>query len=307
MVRFRKQPMPGGNDASHRVNDRDEVIAFIEQAEQAGRQLQISPGDVAAALQSNIPPRLIDVRTSEEWKLARIRGATLNTEDLAQEMLYWPNDRLIVFYCHFGQRSLDAASYFAGHGFSNVRMMTGGIDAWSLSVDSSVPRYEVSLSDGKAMLRTFRSVVSKATGGRRQVRALSPTIKIEVLPPDFKCKIELPKVVRRKEASMCNVKVPAVSSVDGAKIASRSGNDLGKIEDLMLDVQQNRIAYEVLSFKGFLGMGEKGAAAPWEVLELDAKEKRSILDESKDRLESASGFDRKECPDFADRPLGSEK
>ena len=153
---------------SHNINDLDEVIAFIEQAEQADQQIQMSPGDVAAALQSNIPPRLIDVRTSKEWELARIQGATLNTEDLAQEMMRWPKDTLIIFYCHFGQRSLDAASYFAGHGFSNVRMMTGGIDAWSLSVDSSVPRYEVPPSDGKAMLRSLRSVVSKAAGCQNQ-------------------------------------------------------------------------------------------------------------------------------------------
>jgi rhodanese-related sulfurtransferase len=153
---------------SHNINDLDEVIAFIEQAEQADQHIQMSPGDVAAALQSNIPPRLIDVRTSKEWALARILGATLNTEDLAKEMKRWPKDTFMIFYCHFGQRSLDAASYFAGHGFSNVRMMTGGIDAWSLSVDSTVPRYEVPPSDGKAMLRTLRSVVSKAAGCQNQ-------------------------------------------------------------------------------------------------------------------------------------------
>lgn len=153
---------------SHKIHDLDEVIAFIEQAEQSDQHLQMSPGDVAAALQSNARPRLIDVRTPEEWELARIQGATLNTEDLAQEMLRWPKDTFIIFYCHFGQRSLDAASYFAGHGFSNVRSMIGGIDAWSLSVDSSVPSYEVPPSHGKAMLRSLRSVVSKAAGCQNQ-------------------------------------------------------------------------------------------------------------------------------------------
>ena len=153
---------------SHNILDLDEVIAFIERSEQADRQIQISPGDVAAALKSNIPLRLIDVRTSKEWELARIQGATLNTEDLAQEMMRWPKDTHIIFYCHFGQLSLEAASYFVGHGFSNVRTMAGGIDAWSLSVDSSVPRYEVSPSYGKAMLRTLRSVVSKASGCQNQ-------------------------------------------------------------------------------------------------------------------------------------------
>ncbi len=154
--------------SSHNIDDLDELIAFIEQAEQTDRQLQISPVDVAAMVQGETSPRLIDVRTAEEWDLARIQGATLNTEGLAQEMMHWPKDTLIVFYCHFGQRSVDAASYFAGHGFSSVRSMTGGIDAWSLSVDASVPRYEMSPSGGKAMLRTLRSVVSKAAGCTNQ-------------------------------------------------------------------------------------------------------------------------------------------
>jgi rhodanese-related sulfurtransferase len=65
------------------------------------------------------------------------------TEALAQEMMRWAKDTPIVFYCHMGQRSLDAASYFAGHGFTNIHSMTSGIDAWSIEVDSSVPRYEV--------------------------------------------------------------------------------------------------------------------------------------------------------------------
>lgn len=103
----------------------------------------MGPWDVAAALQGSTPPRLVDVRTPEEWELARIKGATLMTEALAQEMMRWAKDTPIVFYCHMGQRSLDAASYFAGHGFTNVHSMTGGIDAWSIEVDSSVPRYEV--------------------------------------------------------------------------------------------------------------------------------------------------------------------
>ena len=153
---------------SHNINDLDEVIAFIEQADQTDRQLQISPAGVAAILPSKTPPRLIDVRTEQEWALARIQGATLNTQDLAQEMMRWPKDTLIIFYCHFGQRSVDAASYFAGHGFSNVRSMTGGIDAWSLCVDASVPRYEIPPSGGKAMLRSLRSVVSKAAGCQNQ-------------------------------------------------------------------------------------------------------------------------------------------
>ena len=153
---------------SHKIKNLDEVIEFIEQAEQADRRIQMSPVDVAAALQSNLPPRLVDVRTRDEWALARIQGATLNTEELAQEMMGLPKDTLFIFHCHLGQRSLDAASYFAGHGFKNVRSMTGGIDAWSSEVDESIPRYEMGpdpTSDGTTF-RLLRSVVSQEAGCR---------------------------------------------------------------------------------------------------------------------------------------------
>lgn len=72
----------------------------------------------------------------------------------------------MVFYCHHGRWSLIAASYFAGHGFTNIHSITGAIDAWSIEVDSSVPRYETARDPihGKATLRPLRSVVSQAAG-----------------------------------------------------------------------------------------------------------------------------------------------
>jgi Rhodanese-like domain len=77
-----------------------------------------------------------------------------------------PKDTPVVFHCHHGQRSLDAASYLAGHGFKNARSLTGGIEAWSIEVDASVPRYE-SVRDplsGGTTLRPLRAVVSQAKG-----------------------------------------------------------------------------------------------------------------------------------------------
>ena len=149
----------------HNITDLEEVVSFIEHSEQADQRIHANPTDVAAALRSSTPPRLIDVRTPDEWELARIEGATLMTEELAKEMMHWPKDTAIVFYCHGGQRSLDAAAYVAGHGFRNARSMTGGIEAWSLEVDMAVPRYEIARDPlGKAALRPLRSVVSQAAG-----------------------------------------------------------------------------------------------------------------------------------------------
>ena len=151
---------------SHDVQDIDEVLGFLAQAEQFDRRLQVSPQALAEALRSDTPPRLIDVRTQEEWELSRIPGATLGTEQLTQALMRGPKDTPVVFHCHHGQRSLDAASYLAGHGFKNARSLTGGIDAWSIEVDASVPRYE-SVRDplsGGATLRPLRAVVSQAKG-----------------------------------------------------------------------------------------------------------------------------------------------
>lgn len=157
-------------DVAHRhdITDLDEVLEFIEQADEVDRRLQISPPDVALARRSSTPPRLIDVRTSEEWELARIEGATLMTEELATEMMRWPKDTAIVFYCHRGQRSLDAAAYVAGHGFKSARSMTGGIEAWSIEVDAAVPRYDLARERGDHVaLRPLRSVVSQAAACAR--------------------------------------------------------------------------------------------------------------------------------------------
>ncbi|HJT23795.1 MAG TPA: rhodanese-like domain-containing protein [bacterium] len=146
--------------------DINEVLAFIEEAEQIDQKVKISPKEVAEALKNGHKPRLIDVRTPDEFKLAKIEGADLISEDLAQEIYSWPKETPIVFFCHHGQRSMDAASYFAGHGFVNAKSMTGGIDAWSQEVDSKVPRYEVArdMTTGRPTLRPLRTVVSQAEG-----------------------------------------------------------------------------------------------------------------------------------------------
>ena len=76
--------------------------------------------------------------------------------------------------------------------------------------------------------------------------------------------------------------------------------DLGDIKEIMLDMRNGQVSYAVLSFGGFLGLGEKLFAVPWPALKLDTDNKRFVLDASKDRLESAPGFDKDNWPDMAD-------
>jgi rhodanese-related sulfurtransferase len=103
--------------------------------------LEISPGE-AAALMKQGKITMIDVRTPEEYEIARIEGCRLVDQALAKEIVEtWPKDTLIVTVCHHGVRSLDAAVYLRGQGFEGTRSMSGGIEAWSMTVDSSIPRY----------------------------------------------------------------------------------------------------------------------------------------------------------------------
>lgn len=86
----------------------------------------------------------------------------------------------------------------------------------------------------------------------------------------------------------------------GNDVYNAQDEDLGDIKEFMLDMRTGRVAYAVLSFGGFLGMGDKLFAVPWAALTLDTVNKRFVLDVSKDRLKDAPGFDKNAWPDMAD-------
>ena len=92
----------------------------------------------------------------------------------------------------------------------------------------------------------------------------------------------------------------SASTLMGNPVRNRPDEDLGRIEDLMLDLQTGRIAYAVLSFGGILGVGNKLFAVPWNALTLHSPKHAFILDVTKERLEQAPGFDKGHWPDVAD-------
>jgi len=104
---------------------------------------------------------------------------------------------------------------------------------------------------------------------------------------------------------MTAVKPLAASTLAGDKVFNLAGEDLGEIEDFMLDVESGRIAYAVLSFGGVLGIGDKLFAVPPEVLTLDQEKRCFILDADKNELKDAPGFDKNNWPDFADQSWGT--
>ncbi len=87
----------------------------------------------------------------------------------------------------------------------------------------------------------------------------------------------------------------------GNDVYSRDDEDLGDIKEIMLDTATGEVRYAVLSYGGFLGMGEKLFAVPWEALSLDTENKRFILDADSSTLESAPGFDKNNWPNMADQ------
>jgi sporulation protein YlmC with PRC-barrel domain len=98
--------------------------------------------------------------------------------------------------------------------------------------------------------------------------------------------------------------VPA-KKVIGSSVVNANYEDLGKVEDLVLDAAGGRIVYAVLSFGGFLGMGDKYFAIPWNKLQFNLPEGRVVLNVDKQLLEKAPGFDKNNWPNLADSNWGA--
>lgn len=96
---------------------------------------------------------------------------------------------------------------------------------------------------------------------------------------------------------------PALMGADtllGEDVYNLADEKLGDIKEFMLDMQTGEVSYAVLSFGGFLGMGEKLFAVPFTSLRLDTENRRFILDATKEQLKNAPGFDKDDWPNMAD-------
>ncbi|MCS0607100.1 PRC-barrel domain-containing protein [Massilia solisilvae] len=96
---------------------------------------------------------------------------------------------------------------------------------------------------------------------------------------------------------------PALMGADtliGDDVVNGNDESLGDIKEIMLDMGTGQVAYAVLAFGGFLGMGEKLFAVPWQALHLDTVNKRFVLNIDKERLKTAPGFNPDAWPDMSD-------
>jgi sporulation protein YlmC with PRC-barrel domain len=87
------------------------------------------------------------------------------------------------------------------------------------------------------------------------------------------------------------------TSVTGEKVQNHAGEHLGDIRDIMLNISDGKIRYFVIEFGGFLGIGEKYFAIPFRLLEYDRKKEIFILNQKRETLEKAPGFDKDHWPD----------
>ena len=93
----------------------------------------------------------------------------------------------------------------------------------------------------------------------------------------------------------------SASTLSGDEVKNAAGEDLGHIKDIVLDTTSGQIAYYVLSFGGFLGLGDKLFAVPPQSIQIDTEEECIVLNVTKEQLKDAPGFDKDNWPDFADQ------
>ena len=85
---------------------------------------------------------LLDVREPHEYSLAKIEGSVLvPLGTLPNSLDQLDKQTEIIAYCHRGMRSADAVGFLLQQGFSNVKNLIGGIEAWAVEIDPTVPRY----------------------------------------------------------------------------------------------------------------------------------------------------------------------
>ncbi|GAB2877174.1 hypothetical protein GCM10027046_01250 [Uliginosibacterium flavum] len=92
----------------------------------------------------------------------------------------------------------------------------------------------------------------------------------------------------------------SASSLSSDDVYNPKDEKLGSIKELMLDIESGKIRYAVLSFGGFLSLGEKLFAVPWSALTVDTENKRIVMDTDEEHLKNAPGFDSDNWPNMAD-------
>ncbi len=120
----------------------DEVLEHLLTSHAHDAAMWMEPAVANAELPSL---RVIDLRTREEHEAVVIPGSEFFTQDLQQQLFAVDSKTRILLYDHSGKNVLDQVAWFRGHGLTETYGLRGGIDAWSLEIDKSIPRYRVEM------------------------------------------------------------------------------------------------------------------------------------------------------------------
>ena len=101
-------------------------------------------------------------------------------------------------------------------------------------------------------------------------------------------------------------RVVKTGSITGEEVYSTENEKVGKVDEIMLDFTTGRVAYVILATGGFLGMGNKLFAIPWQAFQIDEPNKRFNLTIPKTTLENAPGFDKDSWPDMSSDEFGNQ-
>lgn len=120
---------------SHDVEEGiDSVITFIQQSQEVDNKTKVDAAGLKKLIDTKESFRLVDMRGPDETAFGIIPNALQLTQELVRQMHEeWPKGTKIVLYCQRGVRSADGAAYLAGHGFTNVWSLTGGIESWMMA------------------------------------------------------------------------------------------------------------------------------------------------------------------------------
>ena len=135
-------PVCGDHPTVTELIDYEQFCGLTPQPESVSTAVEITPREVAAWLQSDNPPFILDVREPNEWAIGHLPGAVrISINELPARLNELDPSREIVAYCRSGVRSGRAVELLRSAGFRKVKNMTGGILRWSDEVDPSIPKY----------------------------------------------------------------------------------------------------------------------------------------------------------------------
>jgi len=133
-------PVCGPNPSVRELIDYEAFCGIGAAPAYEGSEITVS--DLARDLKENRDLDLVDVRETREWEICRIPGARLiPLSELPERLAELDGHREIVTQCHKGVRSMRALEILRAAGFSKVRSLRGGIEAWAAEVDRSMPHY----------------------------------------------------------------------------------------------------------------------------------------------------------------------